>query len=100
MIFLTCFPGSEICRQKIPARNVSAQNGEQHEYTKFLRKITLSAEFFSLIRSTVVMKSKYKMIFRNVSKGSKIFKNSIEICWKSYFGNWEADRTKLDKPFA
>ena len=69
--FLTCFPGTVICREKIPTEKVSAQNGEEHEYTKFLRKITLSAEFFSQIRSTVVMKSKYKMIFRNVSRALK-----------------------------
>ena len=85
MIFLPCFPGSETCWQKIPTRKVFPQNGEKHEYTKFLQKITLSAEFFSLIRSTVVMKSKYKMIFRNVSKGSEIFNISIEVCWKSSF---------------
>ena len=46
MIFLPCFPGSEICWQKIPTRKVFPQNGEKHEYTKFLQKITLSAEFF------------------------------------------------------
>ena len=46
MIFLPCFPGSETCWQKIPTRKVFPQNGEKHEYTKFLQKITLSAEFF------------------------------------------------------
>ena len=43
------------------------------------------SRIFSLTRSTVVMKSKYKTVFRNVSKGSKNFKISIEICWKSSF---------------
>ena len=83
--FLIFFPWKRKMQIEIPTRKVFPQNGEEHEYTKFLRKITLSAEFFSLIRSTVVMKSKYKMVFRNVSKGSKYFKISIEVCCKSSF---------------
>ena len=43
------------------------------------------SRFFSLIMSTVVMKSQYKVIFGNVSKGSKIFNISMDVCWKSSF---------------
>ena len=41
--------------------------------------------FCSLNRSTAVLKSKYKIFFRNVSKSSKSFKIFTEVCWKISF---------------
>ena len=45
------------------------------------------------------MKSKYKMIFRNVSKASKIFKISIEVCWKSSFWQLRSWWDKIGQTF-